>query len=111
MGGEVLYTMTAIRMSVATVTASLATKISLCAVIVYNHCLGRHKWRYTRSIKPAPGEMKRREVELGFHSRMDCLVAELFLNSCFSDTVFVTVLHSCCNSNYPPHPPAPVPPY
>ena len=35
--------------------------------------------------------MKSREVELGSHSRMDCLAAELFLNSCFADTVFVTV--------------------
>ena len=35
--------------------------------------------------------MKSREVELGSHSRMNCLAAELFLNSCFSDTVFVTV--------------------
>ena len=45
--------MTVIRMSVATVTASLAAEISLCAVIVYNHCLGRRKWRYNSSIKPA----------------------------------------------------------
>ena len=45
--------MTVIRMSVATVTASLATEISLCSVIVYNHRLGRRKWRYNRSIKPA----------------------------------------------------------
>ena len=48
--------MTVIRMSVATVTASLAAEISLCAVIVYNHRLGRRKWRYNRSIKPAPGD-------------------------------------------------------
>ena len=47
--------MTMIRMLVATVTTSLAAKISLCAVIVYNHCLGQRKWRYNRSIKPAPG--------------------------------------------------------
>ena len=46
--------MTVIRMSVATVTASLASKISLCAVTVYNHRLGRRKRRYNRSIKPAP---------------------------------------------------------
>ena len=46
--------MTVIRMSVATVTASLAAEISLCTVIVYNHRLGRRKWRYNRSIKPAP---------------------------------------------------------
>ena len=46
--------MTVIRMSVATVTASLAAEISLCAVIVYNHRLGRRKRRYDRSIKPAP---------------------------------------------------------
>ena len=45
--------MTVIRMSVATVTASLAAEISLCAFIVYNHCLGRRKWRYNRSVKPA----------------------------------------------------------
>ena len=32
----------------------------------------------------SPGEIKRREVELGSHSRMDCLAAEMFLNSCFS---------------------------
>ena len=47
--------MTVIRMSIATVTASLAAEISLCAVIVYNHRLGRRKWRYNRSIKPASG--------------------------------------------------------
>ena len=47
--------MTVIRMSVATVTASLAAEISLCAVIVYYHRLGRRKWRYNLSIKPAPG--------------------------------------------------------
>ena len=35
--------MTVIGMSVATVTASLAAEISLCAVIVYNHLLGRRK--------------------------------------------------------------------
>ena len=37
-----------------TVTASLAAEISVCAVIVYNHRLGRRTWRYNRSIKPAP---------------------------------------------------------
>ena len=37
--------------------------------------------------------MKSREVELGSHSWMDCLAAELFLNSCFSDTVFAASLH------------------
>ena len=47
--------MTLIRLSVVTVTASLAAKISLCAGIVYNHRLGRRKWRYNCSIKPAPG--------------------------------------------------------
>ena len=31
--------------------------------------------------------MKSREVELGSHSLLVCLAAELFLNSCFSDTV------------------------
>ena len=57
--------MTLIRMSVATVTASLAGEISLCAVIVYNHRLGRRKWRYNRSIKPAPRqEMPRQRSHL-----------------------------------------------
>ena len=27
-----------------------------------------------------PGEIKRREVKLGSHSRVDCLIAEVFLN-------------------------------
>ena len=57
--------MTVIRMSVATVTASLAAKISLCAVIVYNHRLGRRKWRYNRSIKPAPDMIQILEVGPG----------------------------------------------
>ena len=43
------------RMLVATVTASLAAEISLCAVIDYNHCLGWHKWCYNCSIKLASG--------------------------------------------------------
>ena len=30
-------------------------------------------------------------MELCSHSWVDCLVADLFLNSCFSDTVFVTL--------------------
>ena len=33
-------------------------------------------------------------MELGCHSWMDCLPAELFLSSCFSDTVFVTLLRT-----------------
>ena len=36
-------------------------------------------------------EPRRGEVELGCRSRVDCFVAELFLNSCFSDTVSVTL--------------------
>ena len=39
-------------------------------------------------------EPKRKEVELGSHSWMDCFAAEPFLNSCFSDTVFVTLAHT-----------------
>ena len=38
----------------------------------------------------SPGEIKKREVELDSHSWLVRLAAELFLNSCFSDTVFVT---------------------
>ena len=33
-------------------------------------------------------------LKLGSHSWMDRLVAELFLNSCFSDTVFMTLLRT-----------------
>ena len=47
--------MTVIRMSVATVTTSLAAKLSLCAVVVYNHRLGWCKCCYNHSIKLAPG--------------------------------------------------------
>ena len=44
------------------------------------------------SFPQSPGEIKSMEVDLGCHSRiMDCLAAELFLNSCFSDTVCVTL--------------------
>ena len=42
----------------------------------------------------SPGEMKSSEVELGCHSGMDGFAAELFLNSRFSDTVFVTLLRT-----------------
>ena len=41
-----------------------------------------------------PGQIKNREEELDSHSRTDCLAAELFLNSGFSDTVFVTLLRT-----------------
>ena len=41
-----------------------------------------------------PGEVKGREPELGSHSRMECLAAELFLNTCFSDAAFVTSLRT-----------------
>ena len=33
-------------------------------------------------------------MELGSHSWMGCRAAELFLNSCFSDTVFVTLFRT-----------------
>ena len=39
----------------------------------------------------SPGEIKSKEVEVCSHSRTDCLAAQLFLNSCFSDAVFVTL--------------------
>ena len=42
--------------------------------------------------RESPGEIKSKEVELDFHNRMVYLAAKLFLNSCFSDTVFVTLL-------------------
>ena len=42
----------------------------------------------------SPEEMKSREMEHCSHSRIVCLAVTLFLNSCFTDTVFVTLLRS-----------------
>ena len=42
----------------------------------------------------SPGEIKRREVELGSHRELDNPLLQLFLNSCFLDTVFVTLLRT-----------------
>ena len=42
----------------------------------------------------SPGEMKSREVELDSQSRVDRLASNLFLSSCFLDTVFVTLLRT-----------------
>ena len=49
---------------------------------------------YYDELSQNPGEIKCREVELGSQSWMYCLAAELFLNSCFSDTVFLTLLRT-----------------
>ena len=43
----------------------------------------------------SPGEIKSREMELGSHRELDNPLLQLFLNSCFADTVFVTFLNSC----------------
>ena len=42
----------------------------------------------------SPGERQEQGGGAGLCSRMDCLSAELFLNNCFSDTVFVTLLRT-----------------
>ena len=42
----------------------------------------------------SPGEIKSREVELGSHRELDSPLLQLFLNSCYSDTVFVTLLRT-----------------
>ena len=39
-----------------------------------------------------PGEIQRREVELGFHRELVDPLLQVFINSCLSDTVFVTLL-------------------
>ena len=39
----------------------------------------------------SPGEIKRREVALGSHTQLDNPLLQLFLNSCFSDIVSVTL--------------------
>ena len=53
-------------------------------------------WICRHPATDSPGEIKSWEVELGCHSWMVCLAAELFLNSCFSDTVFVTFAPQSC---------------
>ena len=51
--------------------------------------------------KMFPGEINRREAELGSPlSWVDFLAPELF-NSCFSDTVFVTVPHNSVTREQP----------
>ena len=42
----------------------------------------------------SPGEIKSREMELGPHRELDNPLFQLFLNSCFADTVFVTLLRT-----------------
>ena len=57
---------------------------------IWGHSASIH--HHTSGKSPAEiAEIKSREVELGSHSWMDCFAAEL-LNSCFWDTVFVTLL-------------------
>ena len=65
----------------------------LSAPVTESTLIERKSYNYSANTQ-SPREMKSREVEveLGSHSWMDCLAAELFLNSCFSDTVFVTLL-------------------
>ena len=53
---------------------------------------GETKSREVELGSDSRGETKSREVELGTHSWTDCLAAEFFNNSCFSDTVFATLL-------------------
>ena len=48
----------------------------------------------SREVELGSQEIKSREVELGSHSRIVGLAAELFLNSCFSGTVFVTLFRT-----------------
>ena len=56
--------------------------------MIYEHALS------FALIVQSPAEIKSREVELGSDNRMVGLAAELFLDSCFSDTVFVTLLRT-----------------
>ena len=43
----------------------------------------------------SPGELESREMELGSHCWTVCLAAELFLNSCFTDSLRDFVPCSC----------------
>ena len=56
----------------------------------HGHLKGRG-WVKT-NISPRRGQD--RDVELGSHSWMDCLAAELFLSSGFLDIVFVTLFRT-----------------
>ena len=73
--------------------------------------MGCHRLGGLSCCQQSPGEIKSMEVEMGSpstrhpktlkphitigcHSWMDCLTAELFLNNCFSDTVFVTLFRA-----------------
>ena len=47
-----------------------------------------------RHLIESPREIKSSKVELGCHSGMDCLAAELFLDSRFPNTVFVTLFRT-----------------
>ena len=67
--------MTVIRMSVVNVTASLAAEISVCAVIVYNHRLGRRKGCYNCSIKPAPGQLRGDKINWKGRTEKLCIIA------------------------------------
>ena len=42
----------------------------------------------------SPGEIKSREVELGSDKELDSPLLQVFISSCFSDTVFVALLRS-----------------
>ena len=42
----------------------------------------------------SPGEIKSWEMKLGSHRELDNSLLQLFLNSCFSDTVFVTLFRT-----------------
>ena len=46
----------------------------------------------------SPEEIKSREVEPGSQSRVDCLVSELFLSSCFLDSVFVSLFRTAAET-------------
>ena len=48
--------------------------------------------RYRTGVLPLTS--KSREAELSSHGQSDCLAAESFLNSCFSDIVFVTLFRA-----------------
>ena len=54
----------------------------------------QHVYLLNSRNRGAQERFKRKEAELGSHSWMDCLAAELFLSSCFSDTVFTTLFRT-----------------
>ena len=76
-------------------------------ILVYRRYLQlTYKWHLCPAPTQSPGEIRGRGGA-GSHSWMDCLAAELFRNSCFSDIVLVTLFRTAVGTATSPPPPPP----